>query len=445
MNLRISNQSITAVATDAVIVNLFEGVATPAGATGAVDRALGGLTSEAISAGDITGKFGETHVARAAQFTVDGTMHGLFRFEGYRTQPDPAPKHVEEILVVEGAAPKLAAVEEGALAGRIVGESANWGRSLGMMPVNRLTATSLAEQAARMAAETGLECEVHDLEGCRKLGLGLLPAVNQGSPEEPRVIVLRHRGAGGKGPWLGLVGKGLTFDTGGISLKAAEGMWDMKFDMLGGAAVLAAMRAVALLKVKADVLAVVPSTDNMPNGAAFKPGDVIAGLSGKTVEIRSTDAEGRLILADGLAYAAAQGAAKLITAATLTGAVMIVTGEHRYATVANDDAWEREVAAAAEAGERAWPLPHDDEYNDYLKSPVADMVNNGPRLAGTIQAGMFLLKHVAKVPTVHMDIAGTGWRQETNDFEEKGATGIATRTLIKAAQRWAEGPEHGQG
>jgi leucyl aminopeptidase len=490
------------VAADALIVNLFEGVTSPGGATGAVDRALGGLISEAIRAGDFRGDFMETCVlytggriparkvvvvglgtpekfdyrrvrqvsaaaARAArksgarsiativhgagiggldprmaaQFTVDGIYHGLFQFEGYKTnEKAKQPKRVEEVLVVEADAAKLSAVEEGAQAGRIIAESVNWARTLGMMPANKLTAGALADAAQAMAAEVGLACEIYDKAGCERLGLGLLLAVNQGSAEEPRLIVLRHKGAGGQGPWLGLVGKGLTFDSGGYSIKPNEGMWDMKFDMMGGAAVLAAMRAVALLGVKADILAVVPATDNMVDGKAYRPGDVLQGLSGKTVEIRSTDAEGRLILADGLAYAIQEGAAKLITASTLTGGITVALGSVRFGVMANDEAWQQEVLSASqEAGEKGWPLPLDEEYGELLKSPVADMTNGHGRPAHAIQGGLFLMKHVGKVPTVHLDIAATAWRQAANSYEEAGATGVATRTLIRAAQRWAEG------
>ncbi|HYF76650.1 MAG TPA: M17 family metallopeptidase, partial [Symbiobacteriaceae bacterium] len=219
-----------------------------------------------------------------------------------------------------------------------------------------------------------------------------------------------------------------------------DGMWDMKYDMSGGGAVLGAVKAIGQLKPKADILFVVPSTDNMPDGGAYKPGDVVSGLSGKTVEIRSTDAEGRLILADGLAYAVKQGCAKLIEASTLTGAVQIALGPVRMGMVANNDEWENEVyTAIEEAGERGWKLPHDQDYYEFFKSPIADMSNTGTaRAAGSTVGGLFLMGHVGDVPCVHLDIAAQAWNHGANKFEDEGATGVAVRSFVRAAFRWAE-------
>lgn len=490
--------SVTAVAADTLVVNLFAGVTEPGGATGAVNQALGGLIGEAVRAGDFRGDLGETawfytrgalaarrvllvglgkaegfglpqvrraaeaaaraarragarslatiahgagigglDPALAAQFTVDGTLHGLYRFAGYQTGREERPA-CQAVILVERDAARAAAMARGVETGRILAESTNWARDLGNRPGNRLTATMLAEAAAAMAAETGLRCEVYDREGCRRLGLGLLLAVNQGSREEPRLIVLRYDGAGGRGERLGLVGKGVTFDSGGISIKPADPMWDMKYDMCGAAAVLGAMRAIALLRPPVDVLAVVAATDNMPDGGAYKPGDVIQGLSGKTVEIRSTDAEGRLILADALAYAVQQGATRLCTASTLTGGVTIALGSVRFGLVANDDAWYETVAAAvAAAGEKGWRLPSDDEYRELFKSKIADMTNGGNREASTIQGGLFLLQHVGGTPTVHFDIAGTAWGR--GPAAEEMATGVAVRSLAAVARHLGGG------
>jgi leucyl aminopeptidase len=371
--------------------------------------------------------------AGAAQFVTEGALHALYRFESYKSEKKAKPQ-VEEIAIVGEE------IESGVTYGRIVGEAANLSRGINWMPGNHLTATKMAEIATEVARANGLEIEVYDKKGCEELGLGLLLAVNQGSTEEPRFIVARYKGNGGKGPWLGIVGKGLTFDTGGISIKPTDNMWDMKYDMSGGGAVIGAMQAVAQLKPQADVLFVIPSTDNMPDGNAYKPGDVISGLSGKTVEVRSTDAEGRLILADGLAYAVKQGCAKLITASTLTGAVQIALGPIRMGVVANNDEWENSVyEAIEEAGERGWKLPHDPEYYELFDSPIADMSNTGvARAAGTVVGGLFLMKHVGETPCVHLDIASQAWKSGADKYEDVGATGVAVKSFVKAAFKFAE-------
>lgn len=373
--------------------------------------------------------------AKTAQFMVEGATHGLFRFETFKSDKKAKPQ-VESLTFVGGPE-----IEEGVNYGRIVGEATNLTRSINWLPGNHLTAAKLAEIAMDVAGRNGLEIEVYDKKGCEKLGLGLLLAVNQGSTEEPRFIVARYKGNGGKGPWLGIVGKGLTFDTGGISIKPSDNMWDMKYDMSGGGAVVGAMQAVAQLKPKADILFVIPSTDNMPDGNAYKPGDVIVGLSGKSVEVRSTDAEGRLILSDGLAYAKQQGCTHLITASTLTGAVQIALGPIRMGIVANDDTWENAVYEAIdEAGEMGWKLPHDPEYYDLFKSPIADMSNTGvARAAGTVVGGLFLMSHVGDTPCVHLDIASQAWKSSEGDkYEDAGATGVAVKSFVRAAFKFAE-------
>jgi len=373
--------------------------------------------------------------ATFAQFMVEGALHGLFRFDSYKSEQKEKPQ-VETIFVAGGSE-----IEASVNYGRIVAEAANTTRQINWMPGNHLTAAKMAKLAREICTEVGVEIEVYDKKGCEELGLGLLLAVNQGSVEEPRFIVMRYKGNGGQGPWLGIVGKGLTFDSGGISIKPSDGMWDMKYDMSGGGAVLGAVKAIGQLKPKADILFVVPSTDNMPDGGAYKPGDVISGLSGKTVEIRSTDAEGRLILADGLAYAVKQGCAKLIEASTLTGAVQMALGPIRMGVVSNNDAWQDEVyTAIEESGERGWKLPHDPEYYDLFKSPIADMSNTGTaRAAGTTVGGLFLMSHVGDVPCVHLDIASQAWNHGADKYEDEGATGVVVRSFVRAAMRFAEG------
>ncbi|MGE5673015.1 MAG: leucyl aminopeptidase family protein [Mycobacterium leprae] len=369
---------------------------------------------------------------KIAQFLVEGSLHGLYRFETYKSDQSPKPQ-VESLTLAGGRE-----VEAGAEVGRILGEATNLSRSLNWMPGNKLTAAALAERAEQVAREAGLEIAVFDKKGCAELGLGLLLAVNQGSVHEPRFIVMKYKGGGGKGPWLGLIGKGLTFDAGGISLKPSDNMWDMKYDMSGAGSVLGAMQAIAKAKLPCDVMGIIAATDNVPDGGAYKPGDVIVGLSGKSVEVRSTDAEGRLVLADALAYAVKEGCEKLITVATLTGAVQIALGPVRMGVVANNDDWEHEVyQALEEAGEPGWRLPHDEEYYDFFKSPIADMSNSGTaRAAGTVVGGLFLMKHVGNTPCVHLDIASQAWANSGSSFEEAGATGVAVKALVKVAERW---------
>lgn len=366
-----------------------------------------------------------------AQLLTEGALHGLYRFRSFKSEE--AKPQVESIAIL-GANPAAVARGEAFAAG------VNKARSLAWLPGNHLTATDLANQAAAVCAAHGIEVEVYDKKGCEELGLGLLLAVNQGSVEEPRFVVMRYKGNGGKGPWLSLVGKGVTFDTGGISIKPTDGMWDMKYDMSGAAAVVGAMETIGRLKPQADVLAIIGCTDNMPDGGAYKPGDVIVGLSGKTVEVRSTDAEGRLVLGDALAYAVKQGASKIITASTLTGAANMSLGPIRFGMVSNDEAWQGEVYQAAESvGERGWPQPMDEEYDDLFSSPIADMANSGTgRSAGMIVGGRFLIKHVGETPLVHLDIAITAWDHKGGAEQDLGATGTAVRTFVAAAERWAK-------
>ncbi|MFZ5827455.1 MAG: leucyl aminopeptidase [Bacillota bacterium] len=490
MNVSVQNQPLTQAATDALILPLTEG-GTP---LSEIDLALDGLLTQVVAAGDFRGEAGETSLVytsgkvaarkvlllglgkaekvnhrslrraagigaraarksgaksvtfalptgvslpadKAAQFITEGALHGLYRFESYKSDPKKKPQ-VELVSIAGGPE-----IEAAVAVGQAVAEGQNLARALTWMPGNHLTATTLAERAQQVCEANSIEIEVYDKQGCEKLGLGLLLAVNQGSTQEPRFIVMRYKGNGGQGPWLGFVGKGITFDTGGISIKPTEGMWDMKDDMGGAAAVLGAMQTIGRLKPKADILAVIAATDNMPDGNAYKPGDVISGLSGKTVEVRSTDAEGRLVLADGLAYAVQLGCERLITASTLTGAANVALGPIRFGMVANDDAWEQTVfEAAEEAGERGWRLPHDDEYYELFSSPIADMANTGKaRAAGTVVGGLFLMKHVGKTPCVHMDIAAQVWKQTEDKFEDYGATGAGVRTFVQAALKFAEG------
>jgi leucyl aminopeptidase len=321
----------------------------------------------------------------------------------------------------------------------IIAEAQNYARELVNEPGNRMTPTVLAGRARELASETGLECEVLDQDRMRQLGMGALLGVAQGSAEPPVLIVLRYKPAGGGGSGhLGLVGKGVTFDTGGISIKPAEGMEKMKYDMAGGAAVLGAMRALAQLKPRLAVTALIPAVENMPGSRAQRPGDIVTTLDGKTVEVLNTDAEGRLILVDALTYARRLGCTHLIDAATLTGAIVIALGHFNVGLFTNNDSFcEKVLAAAQSEGEKLWRMPLDDEYREKLNSPFADIQNIGDRWGGAITAAAFLKDFVDQTPWVHLDIAGTAWLDEPKPFMAKGPTGVGVRTFVRLALNWS--------
>jgi len=329
----------------------------------------------------------------------------------------------------------LSRVNESVARGRILGESSNLARELANEPGNTLTPREFAKRAAAIASEAGVRVEILDEHKIAELGMGLLLGVARGSSEPPRLIVFRYDPPGApEKPVLGLVGKGITFDTGGISIKPAEGMERMKDDMAGGAAVACAMRAIALLQAPMRVIGVVPTTENMPGGRAIKPGDILTSAAGKTVEVINTDAEGRLILGDGLWYARQLGATHLVDVATLTGAVVVALGKTTSGLFGAPDEWVERIRKVAErAGDRAWPMPLYDDYREQLKSEIADMMNTGGRPAGSITAAMFLKEFTDNVPWAHLDIAGTAWVDEAKPFLPKGPSGVAVRTLAELA------------
>jgi leucyl aminopeptidase len=273
----------------------------------------------------------------------------------------------------------------------------------------------------------------------QELGMGALLGVAQGSAEPPALIVVRYRpaSAAANGAHLGLVGKGVTFDTGGISIKPADGMEKMKYDMAGGAAMLGAMRAIAQLKPAIPVTAFVPTVENMPGSRAQRPGDIVTAMSGKTIEVINTDAEGRLILADALAFARKNGCTHLVDAATLTGAIVVALGHLHVGLFSNDDGMrDRVLAASRSEGERMWPMPLDPDYKDYLKSPFADLANVGGRWGGAVTAAMFLKEFAETTPWVHLDIAGTAWMDEEKPYLAKGPTGLPVRSMVRLATNW---------
>ena len=368
----------------------------------------------------------------AVRAIVEGAFVGNFDPDYYKS--DRKDQKVDALTVVaRGDQAKLErAVDEA----RIVGESQNFTRDLVNEPSNRMTPTILADRAKKMAAEVGLKCDVYGEAKIKELKMGAFWSVAQGSDEPPTLIVLRYEPAGApEKPVLGLVGKGITFDTGGISIKPSDGMEKMKYDMAGGATMIGAMRAIALLKPKLKITAIILATENMPSGKAQKPGDVQIAMSGKSIEIINTDAEGRLVLADGLFYARQLGCTHLIDAATLTGAVVVALGSINAGIFANDDAmYNRFSNALDKAGEKMWRLPLDDEYKEITRSNIADIVNSGGRWGGAITAAMFLKEFAEDTPWIHLDIAGTAWTEDAKPWIAKGPSGIAVRSLIEFVQ-----------
>ena len=499
MELKVASGDITQAQADTILVNLFEGVQQPSGATAAVDQALDGAISYLIQAGEVKGKAGEAtvvhtfgklpalrvvvvglgkqedlkadtvrkaagNVARrvralgarkvatvvhgagaggldpetAAQALAEGAVMGLYRFDRHK-QPEQEPKRVEEITVVEADAGRLDAVRRGVERGRILAEAANFARDLANEPANVLTPTELAARAEAMAREAGLTCEVYDRPWMEQQGMGGLLGVARGSAQPPKFIVLHYRGDPESQEALALVGKGITFDTGGISIKPAQGMEEMKGDMSGAAAVIAAMQAIARLRPRINVTALAPATENMPGGNATKPGDVLRAMNGKTMEVINTDAEGRLILADALSYAVQHKLSPIVDVATLTGACIVALGTVATGAMTNNAEVLREIMAAGEAaGEKFWELPMFEEYRELIKSDVADIKNTGGRDAGAITAAWFLREFVDDTPWVHLDMAGTDNSKKEEGPWVKGATGIPVRTLVNFVLARAE-------
>jgi leucyl aminopeptidase len=363
---------------------------------------------------------------------IEGGILADVENDRYKTDPKKNDKQVASFSVIGGS---QAAVDRG----RILAEAQNFSRDLANEPANVLTPTLLAERAKQMAAEYGLECEILDQDRMRQLGMGALLGVAQGSAEPPALIVIRYKPASAPASQdhLGLIGKGVTFDTGGISIKPSEGMEKMRYDMSGGASVLGAMRAIAQLKPSIPVTALVPTVENMPGSKAQRPGDIVTSLSGKTVEVLNTDAEGRLILIDALTYAQRLGCTHLVDAATLTGAIVVALGSVNIGAFTNNEAFLNKLLAAAKAeGEKTWQLPMDEEYKELLKSSFADLHNIGGRSGGSITAAWFIRDFVGETPWVHLDIAGTAWLDDAKPYMAKGATGVGLRTFVRLAESW---------
>ena len=372
-----------------------------------------------------------------AQPVVEGAILGNWEPDKYKTDPKKNEKYLDvfSVAVVGGDEQTLQAAVERA---EVIATAQNASRDLVNEPANLLTPELLAGEARKMAETFGLEVEVLDQEAMAKLGMGSLLGVAQGSSNPPFLVVLKYTPTENKSSdHLALVGKGVTFDTGGISIKPADGMEKMKYDMAGAAAVVGAMRAIAQLKPKIPVTGYIPTVENMLNGNAQRPGDIVTAMSGKTIEVLNTDAEGRLILADAITYAKQNGATHIVDAATLTGAIGVALGHVRMGSFTNDEAFlDRFMAAAKAAGEKTWQLPMDEDYKDYLKSAFADLPNIGGRYGGSITAAWFLREFADPTPWVHLDIAATAWLDDSKAWLSKGPTGVAVRSFVQLATNW---------
>lgn len=503
MDIKSTAGDISQMDCDAVVVNLFEGVEIPSGATGNVDASLGGIISELIQEGEINGKEGsitllhtfgkippkrvlvlglgekerfDLDVVRkitadscrylrgkgikrigsilhgagigglravdSAQAMTEGALLGLYSFNQYKKKDEAEENLIDEFIFVEKDGRKISTIDEGIATGVILSDATMLARELVNQPSNVMTPSFLAKHAEAVASESGLDVSVLDRDQCEELQMGAFLGIAQGSNEPPKFIVLRYTGdSENPSNNLGLIGKGITFDTGGISLKSAAGMGEMKSDMAGGASVIAAMKAIAKFKPKINVMAIVAATENMPSGTAIKPADILRAMNGTTIEIDNTDAEGRVTLADALCYAREQGIHRIVDIATLTGAIITALGKVRLGVFGNDQPLiDRVLAAGDESGEKMWQLPMDKEYKEQNQSNVADLKNTGGAGAGSITAAHFIGEFAKDISWVHLDIAGMAMTDRERGLHVKGATGIPVRSLVKLALNLASHP-----
>lgn len=492
MNVKIASGDITSFEADAIIISCFEGMEHPEGVAAKIDDVLDGAVSRLINQREIKGKqneitiihslgrlpagrvviiglgkreeisqdkvrgaiaevcrllrnkgvssiatvaqgagIGGITVEDAAQAVTEGALLGLYTFRRHVTR-EAEHGEIDVLTIVDADETNITALENGYNKGKILAEAVNLARDLVNEAPNHMTPTNMAETAIRQAEINGLEVTVLDREQMQELGMGGLLGVSQGSIQPPKFIIMSYKGKDTDEIDLALVGKGITFDSGGISIKPSEGMADMKGDMAGGASVLAAIVAVAGLKPKLNVTALVAATENLPSGSAMKPGDIITAMNGKSIEVLNTDAEGRLILADALSYAVKKlGVKAVIDVATLTGACQIALGNICTGLFSNNqELTDKVITAGNEVGERAWQMPMFDEYREQLKSDVADIKNIGERYGGAITAAKFLADFVDDTPWVHLDIAGTSDTNKEKGYLVKGATGVPVRTLV---------------
>ncbi|HHB90921.1 MAG TPA: leucyl aminopeptidase [Anaerolineae bacterium] len=502
MQIAIQSGNILETEADIIIVNLFEGVTRPGGATGAVDEALDGQIRQLIELGDCSGKLGDTtlfyslgklpaprvlvvglgnasefdgnkariaaakairaakkakartvatitHGAgiggmdpiEAAQALVEASLLENYEMPAERSQEHDQP-HIEKLTIVEFNPDNMPLLETGAQIGQIIAESAIFARDLAATPSNIATPSYIAKKATEMAEEVGLDIRIMEREEMEALGMNILLAVAKGSDEPPKFVILEHnKGRAEELPTIVLVGKGVTFDTGGYSLKRTQGMWKMKYDMSGAGNVLGILRAVALLDLPLHVVGLTPLVENMINGHAQKPGDVYRGMTGKTMEVISTDAEGRMILADALAYAGRYNPDAVIDQATLTGAISVALGQQAAGLFTEEEELKTRLLAAAEVtGERLWPMPMYDEYKDYIKSDFADVKNSTSpnRAAGVSTSAKFLQHFIEDYPWAHLDIANMSWTEKPRPMYPKGAAAFGVRLLVQMLRDWDE-------
>jgi leucyl aminopeptidase len=500
LEIKVIVGNIAQIEADAIVVNLFEGAEQPGGATVAVDKALDGAISTLISRGEIKGKFGEVSIVHtfgklparmvaiaglgkrqdfnvdkirgiagefcralrklnchkiatilhgagiggveleaSAEAIAEGALLGLYSFTKYKK---PEYEDIEEMLIVVREKEKVPILEPATGKGMTVALATNLARDMVNEPANYMTPSQMAEEAKEIASKYNLEFKVFDREDMEAMGMGALLGVAKGSNQPPKLITLSYKGDKRSEKALGFLGKGITFDSGGISIKASEGMDEMKGDMAGAAAVMMALGAIAQLKPKINITAIIPATENLPSGTAFKPGDVLKAMNGKTIEVISTDAEGRLILADALSYAQKIGLSPLIDLATLTGACRVALGTFYSGLFGNDQDLVNKVLKAAErTGERMWQMPMPQEYKEQNKSEIANVKNTGNRYGGAITAALFLAEFVDNTPWVHLDIAGPALSNKESGYIVKGATGVGVRTLVELALSEAKSQE----
>lgn len=492
MKVTVRKEQLPAIACEAVLGFHFEDQKKPSGITAALDRMSGGLVAQVIAAGDFEGKPNQvaviypprplpakriilTGLGKKKDFSLDkirgafacaarqvrslnvkrfaaamdvgpsgeplgpvveaaveGAILGLYQFNPYKTLDRDKIRTVDEMIIAEEDPDRLPVIRTAARTAEAVAEAVCFVRDMVSSPGNELTPAGMARKAREIASDGTVKCKVMEPAAMAKLGMNALLGVARGSGQPARFIILDYPGGKkGEAPVV-LVGKGLTFDSGGICLKPADKMDEMKTDMSGGAAVMGAVKAAAALKLPLNVVALVPAAENLPDGMAYKPGDILKSLSGKTIEIINTDAEGRLILADALTYASRYKPAALIDLATLTGACVIALGDHVIGMLGTSDPLKEDVRKAAEAtGERVWELPLWEEYHEQIKSAVADFKNAGGRPAGAITAAAFLSKFVGDFPWVHLDIAGPAWIRTDKPYIPKGASGVGVRLLVR--------------